>query len=151
MDGDIVYPGVRMGGVAHSQRDVGPGVIRCIGGGRDQGSEVKIRVICPVDYLLAGGCLRANHGRDGAADTIAQGMTQLLRPPPQQGGHPAPAGQDADGDPSAGMALDLMKEHGRPFPGGPLDRPSSSYVTVDSRQLSTGVYRNICLHQLSRL
>lgn len=27
MDGDIVYPGVRMGGVAHSQRDVGPGVI----------------------------------------------------------------------------------------------------------------------------
>lgn len=78
-------------------------------------------------------------------------MTQLLRPPPQQGGHPAPAGQDADGDPSAGMALDLMKEHGRPFPGGPLDRPSSSYVTVDSRQLSTGVYRNICLHQLSRL
>ena len=145
MDGDIVYPGVRMGGVAHSQRDVGPGVIRCIGGGRDQGSEVKIRVICPVDYLLAGGCLRANHGRDGAADTIAQGMTQLLRPPPQQGGHPAPAGQ------SAGMALDLMKEHGRPFPGGPLDRPSSSYVTVDSRQLSTGVYRNICLHQLSRL
>ena len=73
VDGHVGNAGVWMAGVTHTQRDVGPRVIRGVGRGRNQPAQIKVRILCPVDYLLAKRCApRIEYRLHRVVDTVPQ-------------------------------------------------------------------------------
>lgn len=78
MDGHIRKPGVRVGGITHTQRDVRPGIHRSIGRSGYQLEQVKIRVRGLVHYFLTGSRSVRHDRLNGCLGTLAEQVAQFF-------------------------------------------------------------------------
>ena len=151
VDGHIRKPGVRVGGIAHAQRDVGAGIHRGIGRSGYQLEQVKIRVGGLVHHFLTGSRSVRHDRLNGCLCTLAEKVSQFFFSDAKQVCHPLAAGQHADGNAGVRVTLDVVEHHGRAIHfGGAHDRAACPHIAVHTGQLCRRVHLHIRFHQLPR-
>ena len=144
VDRHIRKPGVRVGGIAHAEGDIGPRVHRRVRRRGDQLIQVKIRLGSQMHHLLARGGAIHDYRLDGIVGAASHQMGQLLFFAAEELRHPLAAGHHADHDAGAGMTLDVMEHHGRAVDlGRTLDGAARAHVAVDAGELRRGVNFNV--------
>ena len=151
VDGHVGKPGIRVGGVAHAQRDVGSGVHGGIGRRGNQFKQVEVRVCGAMHDLLTGRGSVSQFRHDGVLGAPPDDAGQLLLLAPEQRRHPLPAGHHADDHAGVGMPFHVVEDHrGAVHRRGALHRATRAHVAIYARQLGGGIHLDVRLDQLPR-
>ena len=117
---------------------------RRVGWGREQLTQVKVRVVGIEDLLLAW-CLRGrdHHRRNRVCHRLTDVLRQLRGFAPQQQCRSFPAGVHPYQNAGAGVALHAIEHHGRARAGGAFYGTARADMAVHACQFRIGIYRVI--------
>ena len=103
-----------------------------------------------MDNLLAGGGILRYHRLNGILGAPAQELAHILLGGAQQLCHPLTVCQQTDEHPGVGMALYVIKHHGRAADlGGAHDGAACTHIAVNTGKLCGRVNLHIGGHQLT--
>ena len=151
MDGDVGFPGLRIGGVDEADRDVGTGIFRRIGRRRHQPTDVEAGLARQVHDLLAGGFGLVDRDRlDGIGRAFTEKEAEPIAGGAEQHGDARAAGEYAGDDAGAGHLLDVSEQHGRTGLGRPHHGAAGADIAVHAGQLTERIDRLIVDEKLTR-
>ncbi len=145
VDGDVGERGVvRIAGQRQAQAEEGAGVDRGVGRRREQGAQIKVRIVGQKDLLLTGGAVGRDHyRRDRCFHRFTHLQRQLRSFAAQQQRCPLAAGVHAHQNARMRIALNIVKHHRRANAGGALHGAAGADMAIDAGQLGVRVHRMI--------
>ena len=146
----IMQSGVRMGGVAHAERDVRAGIIRRIRRRRDETVQIKIGIGRQMYHFLAWRRALKFNRCNRLFYAVIQHFSKTLRLAVQQGSHAFPACQNTNRNAGVRVPFYVAKNHRRAFFRRTLYGPARTDVTVNTGKLRHRINLNVCLGKLSR-
>lgn len=124
--------GVRMGGVAHAERDVRAGIIRRIRRRRDETVQIKIGIGRQMYHFLAWRRALKFNRYNRLFYAVIQHFSKTLRLAVQQGSHAFPACQNTNRNAGVRVPFYVAKNHRRAFFRRTLYGPARTDVTVNT-------------------
>ena len=150
MNRHVALARLGIGGVAHTHGDVGASILFGVRGGGDELANVEVGIVGLVDDLLANGLVGSHvlHG-NGVLDGVVKQEAQAPGVTIEQMANARTAGKHANSHASARMALNIVENHGRALFGGTHNGTACTNVTIDARELGTGLDLDIGRDQLT--